>query len=252
MKKLLSIALLAAFACVWISSCSDTETYADLVDKEKSNISHWIKHCPYTDFGHIVNKNEDWVDWTTDSILSDSLHPSQVGIKLNQWYCITEGNFKRLYFCIHNFGNDGLDSLRQAGIEPTAEQYRTAMRNKKKFYAGKNVLVRYDSLYLLNDYDYDSISANSKGDNLDPISYSICYNWNASYYSTSTYSYYYSTSSSYECTSGGLAYPVRYLWEGGEASIICPFSLVESTYSSYYYTLYYGVIRYTKPNYLPQ
>jgi hypothetical protein len=114
------------------------------------------------------------------------------------------------------------------------------------------VLVRYDSLFLLTGFDYDDLDENTKADNLDPNSFLICYNWNRSYYASSYYSYYYSTGSGYECTSGGIGFPIRFLWEGGQASIICPFSLAESTYSSYYYTLYYGEITYTKPTYLPQ
>ncbi|MBO6012365.1 MAG: hypothetical protein J6P82_02455 [Bacteroidales bacterium] len=252
MKKLLFLAGSLLLACMWAASCSDTETYADLVDDEKKAISKWIKNSPYVDFGHITAKDEDWVDWTADSVLTDSLHPSQIGIELGKWYRITEGDFKRLFFCIRSFGNDGLDSLRENGIEPTREQYRTAMRNKKKFYAGRNVLVRYDSLFLLTGFDYDDLDENTKADNLDPNSFLICYNWNRSYYASSYYSYYYSTGSGYECTSGGIGFPIRFLWEGGQASIICPFSLAESTYASYYYTLYYGEITYTKPTYLPQ
>ncbi|MBR0038358.1 MAG: DUF4827 family protein [Bacteroidales bacterium] len=252
MKKILLLASSLLFISLWVASCSDTETYAELVDHEKSSITKWINKSPYVDFGHIAARDEDWVDWTADSVLTDSLHPSQIGIQLGQWYRISEGDFKRLYFCIRSFGNDGLDSLRENGIEPTAEQYREAMRNQKKFYAGKNVLVRYDSLFLLSDFDYNDLDENSKGDNLDPNSFLICYNWNKSYYSSSYYSYYYGTGSNYECTSGGLAFPIRFLWEGGQASIICPFSLAESSFASYYYTLYYGLITYKKPTYLPQ
>ena len=251
MRKIFLLAISLIAAGCWICSCSSTETYAELVEDEKQSISEWIKGNPYDiEFGHIINKDEEWVEDVADYILEDSIHPAHY-IELGQWYKITEGNFKRLYFRINSFG-DGLDSLRAKGAEISDEQERAAMRNHKKFFAGKNVLVRYDSLYLISDFDYDDLDENSKGDNLDPNSFMICYNWNRYYYYNSYYSYQYSNGSSYECTSGGIGFPVRFLWEGGNASIICPFSLVESTYSSYYYTLYYGTITYTKPNYLPQ
>lgn len=251
MKK--SIFLTACLICLgtWFASCSKTETYAELVEHEKGYISDWISGNPYDiDFGHIISVDEDWVNDVTKDILRDSIHPSN-RIELGQWYKVTEGNFKRLYFRINKFG-DGLDSIRLNGDTPSDEQLAAAMHNKKKFSTGKYVLIRYDSLYLLNSFDYETISENSKINNYEPIDFTICYNWNPSYYATQYYAYQYSTGSSYECTSGGLAYPIRFLWEGGEASIICPFSLVESSFSSYYYTLYYGTIRYTKPNYLPE
>jgi len=248
MRKSILIAACLIFVCSWLASCSKTETYAELVEQEKGYIDDWIKGNPYDiNFGHIISKDEEWLDEITEAILEDSIHPSKY-IELGQWYKITEGNFKRLYFKINSWGRDGLDSIEN----PSQEQVLTAMRNTKKIYSGKNVLVRYDSLYLLSNFDYDDLDENVKGGNLEPNSFMICYNWNPSYYATSYYSYQYSTGSSYECTSGGIGFPIRFLWEGGEASIICPFSLVESTYSSYYYTLYYGSIKYTKPNYLPQ
>ncbi len=233
MKKSLFFATCLICIGSWFASCQKTETYAELVEDEKGYIENWIKGNPYDiDFGHIISKDEDWVAEVTDKILNDSIHPSELGIELGQWYKITEGNFKRLYFKINSWGHD--DS------------------SKKKFTSGKNVLVRYDSLYLLNNFDYDDISKNVRGNNLDPNSFLICYSWNPSYYANSYYSMYYGSGSIYECTSGGLAFPIRFLWEGGEASIVCPFSLVESSYSSYYYTLYYGSITYKKPTYLQQ
>ncbi len=252
MKKTIFIATALLCLSSWFASCSKTETYAELVEEEKGYISDWIKGNPYEiDFGHIVSKDEEWVTEISNKILKDSIHPSNY-IQLGQWYKITEGNFKRLYFKINSWGKDGLDSIRLKNETPTQEQELAAMRNKKKFYAGRNVQIRYDSLYLLNDFNYDDLKENSRGNNLDPNSFIICYNWTPSYYSSNYYGSYYGTGSSYECTSGGLGFPIRFLWEGGEASIICPFSLVESSFSSYYYTLYYGSIKYTKPNYLPQ
>lgn len=252
MKKTFYLFLAVALANGIFSSCSKTQSYAELVADEKEYINSWLSNDPYdVNFGHIINKDEEWVNDVSSYVLEDSIHPSKY-IDLGQWYQITEGDFKRLYFCIRSWGHDGLDSLRAEGIEPTDEEYLTAMRNKKKFYAGKYVLVRYDSLYCLSTFDFNNIDENSKADNLDPNSFQICYNWNTSYYASTYYSMYYSSGSSYECTSGGVAFPIRFLWEGGEASIICPFSLAESTFASYYYTLYYGKITYTKPNYLPQ
>jgi len=247
MKKLLWAICAIIATAIW-GACSDTKSYADLVAEEKIYINQWINNNPYNiDFGHIISKNEEWLDETTEAILEDSIHPSKF-IELGQWYTFNETNFKRLYFCILDWGEDGVTDYNDE------EQLKEAMRSSRKFRASQNAMVRYDSLFLLTDFDYDEedLEDNVKGDNLDPNSYLIIYNWNASYYSTTYYSSYYSTGSSYECTSGGVAFPVRFLWEGGRAAIICPFSLCESTYQSYYYTFYYGNIQYKRPNYLPQ
>lgn len=245
---------IAAFVllCIFSTSCRDTETYADLVDNEKAYIGDWIKYHPYGgDLGSISSRDDDWVNSVTKKVLTDSIHPEKLGIELNKWYSLSDGDFKRLYFCIRNWG-DGLDTTRQKGQTPTDEEYEKAMRNKKKFYNGRNILVRYDSLYLLNDFNYDQPDKNIKIDNLDPLSFLIIYNWNPYYYSSTYYGYQYGSGSNYECTSGGLGFPVRFLWEDSEVSLICPFSLVETQYSSYYYTFYYGIVRYSRPNYLPQ
>ena len=250
MKKILCIGSCLLLACSWMA-CSKTETYAELVANEKDAINTWISKDPIdVGFGHISSKNEEWVKNVASDILVDSLHPEQCGVELGKWYRITEGDFKRLYFRINSWGNDGLNELREKGIEPTDEQYKTAMRNKKKFYTGKNILVRYDQQYIISEYDYDEGATNVSGDNGKTVDYLICYSWNSSYYSNSYYGNYYGANANDECTSGGIAFPARFLWEGGNASIICPFSLVEATYSGYYYTFYYGDIEYTKPNFL--
>lgn len=231
MKKILFIISSLIVTCLWVG-CKDTETYADLVDHEKGNISRWIKNDPFdVGFGNIIRKDEDWVSEATKKVLNDSVHPKDLGIELGQWYEITEGDFKRLHFRINSWGKDN-DS-------------------KKKFHAGKDVLVRYDSLYLLNGFDYEKPENNAKGDNLDPLDFLICYGWNTYYYASMYYGSSYGSTSSYACTSGGLAFPIRFLWEGGNASIICPFSLVESSMQSYYYTLYYGDVTYLRPTYTP-
>lgn len=245
MKKLLLAISAIIFPCLWYA-CSDTQSYADLVKEEEQYIDQWINNNPYSiDFGHISTKNESWLNEVNEGILEDSIHPSKY-IELGKWYTFDETNFKRLYFCILDWGEDGVTDYNDE------EQLKQAMRSKKKFRTSQNALVRYDSLFLLTDFDYDDPEDNAKGSNLDPNSYLIIYNWNTNYYSTAYYKNYYSTGSSYECTSGGLGFPVRFLWEGGHAAIICPFSLVETTYQSYYYTFYYGNIEYKRPTYLPQ
>lgn len=253
MKKLFFAAASLILLCIGISSCNDHETYADLVDNERNYINKFIGNDPFNNnFGHIITKDEDWVNTITKDVVTDSIHPEKAGIELEQWYRIDEGDFKRLYFCIHNWGEDGLNAKRASGSQITDQEYKDAMRNGKKFYTGKNALVRFDNLYLLNDFDYDNLSNNTKIDNLDPLSFKIIYNWTPYYYSNQYYGYNYSSSTSYECGSGGLGFAPRFLWEGGEVSLIVPFSLVESDYSQYYYTLYYGQVRYSRPNYLPQ
>lgn len=245
MKKLFFLAISLTLTCCWFTSCKDTQTFADLVNIEIESISTWVNNNPYTEFGHITSWDEEKVNSVTKSILNDSIHPSKY-LKLDQWYSIKEGNFKRLYFCIHSWGHDGVTDYNDEA------QLKEAMRLKKKFSNGKNILVRYDSLFVLNKFDYENLDKNVKGDNLDPNSFMICYNWNSAYYSTTYYGYSYGSGSSYECTSGGLGFPARFLWDGGKASIICPFSLVETTFAQYYYTLYYGDITYLQPTYLPK
>lgn len=252
MKKLLLFAGLALF-CLGFTSCKDAETYADLVDNEKEYISNFIGNDPFgVNFGKIIAKDEDWVTETTKKVLTDSIHPEQAGVELHQWYKITEGDFKRLYFCINSWGEDGLNDKREAGETITNEEYKESLKNGKKFFTGKNALVRFDNMYLLNEFNYEEPSNNVKLDNLDPLSFQLIINWNAYYYTNSYYGYSYGSGSSYECTSGGVGFATRFLWEGANVSIICPFSLVETQYSSYYYTLYYGEIVYSKPNYIPQ
>lgn len=244
MKKTILLAISLVLSCSWFSSCKETQTYADLVNLERDYISTWIASSPYTEFGHITTWDEEKVKSISKDVLIDSIHPSKY-IDLNRWYYIKEGDFKRLYFCIRSWGKDGVTDYNDEA------QLKAAMRNKK-FYNQENILIRYDSLFILNAFDYENVDNNLKGDNLEPNSFKICYNWNTSYYAQTYYAQAYGSGSSYECTSGGLAFPVRFLWNGGKASIICPFSLTEIAFSNNYYTLYYGDINYYRPTYLPK
>ena len=234
MKKIIFafIAVMAStLSAGFFSSCSDTKSYADYVSEERHYIQEWID---YNGFEIAGKFDEDQIDEMDKAILEDSICPSDF-IELGKWYMITEGDFKRLYFRINNWGNDYPN-----------------MKSAKKFYEEENILVRYEDLNCLTEYNYEDIESNIIGDNLDPISYQICYNWSRNYYATTYYGNQYGTGSSYECNSGGLGFPIRFLWQGGEASLIVPFNLASSDLSAYYYTLYYGTVRYTKPNYLPQ
>lgn len=230
MKKLgfVIVSLLAGYIC---SSCNDTKSYADYVNDERHYIQDWVD---YNDFKIAAKFDEEQINNMATAILEDSICPSDF-IELGKWYEITDGDYKRMLFRINNWGTDYPN-----------------MSSKKKFYVGDNILVRYQDLYNLTSYDYTEPEKNIAFDNLDPNSYEVCYNWNSYYYASTYYSYSFGTGSSYECTSGGLGFPIRFLWHGGEASIIVPFNIVSSSYSSYYYTLYYGTVRYTKPNYLPE
>lgn len=206
-------------------ACEDSETYADIVDAEKKYISNFVKDQNIS----AIHWNEDKVEEVTRQVLNDSIDPATL-IDLDQWYYVTEGDFKRLYFKIKNWGNRYPDF--ESG----------------KFRSGSQALVRYDSCYNLNNY----VSLEEgKGSNLDPNSYEIIYSWSTEYYASSYYGYYYGTGSDYECTSGGLGFPLRFLWEGGEAALIVPFSLGSSMDQSYYYTIYYGSVKYSRPNHLP-
>lgn len=245
MKKTIFLVISFLLTCGWLSSCKDTQTYADLVRLEREAIDTWISSNPYTEFGRVSSWDDEKLTDITKDILNDSIHPCKY-LELNKWYHINEGDFKRLYFRINDWGNDGVTNYDDEA------QLEQAMRNRKKFYGKRDVLLRYDSLFIINDFNYEDLDKNIKGDNLDPNSFLICYNWNTSYYCNMYYGSSYGSGSSYECTSGGLGFPIRFLWEGGNASIICPFSLVESSFASSYYTLYYGNITYSRPNYLPK
>jgi len=209
------------------ASCNDTETYAELVDAEKNAIGNFIRYADIS----ARNVDEDWVDHVTKAIVEEGAHPQEY-IELNQWYTITEGDFKRLYFKIKDWGKVNASDLEE-----------------NKFTTGSNALVRYDSCYNLGTFvDFET----DKGSNLDPNSYEIIYSWRSDYYATSYYAYSFGTGKNYECTNGGLAFPLRFLWTGGEAAVIVPFSLGSTSDQSYYLTCYYGSVKYTRPNYLPE
>lgn len=230
MKKL-SLNVLALLLMLFTAaSCSDTQSYADLVNQEEDYIEDFKNYAGI----EAIEIDEDVLNNWTTKVLRDSIDPGTL-VKKDQWYMVNEGDFKRLYFRIKDFGN------RQDG----------ASFYKNKINVGSYVLVRYEDCYLLNDFkEFDDRKA---VDNLDPYSYQMIYNWNTSYYATTYYAYQYGNSTSQNtCTSGGLAFPVRFMWFGGEAELIVPFSLVESDYSSSYLTLYYGKVRYTKPSYVPE
>lgn len=228
-KKILAITtIVAAIVC---TSCNDTKSYAEYVSDERHHIQEWID---YNDIVVAGKFDEEQINDMAEAILEDSICPSEF-IELGKWYQITDGYYKRMLFRVNSWGNEYPD-----------------MRSSKKFFENENVLVRYQNLLNLSDYNYTEPEKNIALDNLDPNSYEVCYSWNRNYYCYQGYAYSYGTGSSYECTSGGVGFPIRFLWQGGEASVIVPFNLIPSTFSSYYYTLYYGTVRYTKPNYLPQ
>lgn len=251
MKKIFYF-IATALVIIAYSACSDTETYADLVADEESYIDHLITAEGF----NVRSINEETMkDWT-NQVLKDSVNPATL-FELNQWYTVTEGYFKRLCFKVNKWGTGYdrwqrweayKDSLQQ-NLQPKVKPDSVSFYNNKVV-SGSYVLIRYDSLYLMSDTL--DIHEETPANNLPPYNYELIYGWNESYYATSTYSYYYGSSSSYACTSGGIAFPLRFLWYDSEVSLIVPFSLVPSDYSSYYYTLYYGKVKYSKPNYLPE
>lgn len=230
MKNLSLNAIALLLMLFSVASCSkDTQSYADLVDNEEGYIQH------FKDYAGIeaIDIDEDDINTWTTKILQDSIDPSNYIVK-DQWYKVTEGDFKRLYFRIKDFG-----------------QRQNGSFYKNKISNGSYVLVRYEDCYLLNNFT--EFNEKKAVDNLSPYNFEIIYNWTPSFYASTYYSYQYGSSSSVNaCTSGGMAFPVRFMWYGGEAELIVPFSLVSSEYSSNYYTIYYGKILYTKPNYIPE
>lgn len=244
MKKIF-FALTSLVLC--LSSCSsDTKSYAELVDSEKSYISRFLG----MEGINVIEMDDERLSSITKSVLSDSVPPSRL-IRKGQWYTFSDGYFKRLYFRINNWGKAGdayiayRDSL-DNGLQPkVVRRFKDA-----KFRTGSYAEVRYDSLYSLTDEV--NIHKDLPSDNLAPYEYEIVMNWSESYYAMPSYGMYYNSNKAYECTSGGLAFPLRFLWYGGEASLIVPFSLVSSDLSSYYFTLYYGKVTYTNPSFLPE
>lgn len=246
--------LFIVWACLAaLPSCTkDTQSYADLVNKEESNINYLVDHENF----NFKSIDEETVNDWTNKVLKDSIDPASL-IDLGQWYSITEGNFKRLYFKINKWGENREKWLRWQSYKDSLAQNQKPMVRpdsvsfyNQKMVSGSYVLVRYDSLF--NVTDSLDIHKDIPASNLDPYSYQIIYGWNEYYYATTYYSYNYGSSSSYACTSGGLAFAPRFLWYDSEVSLIVPFSLVPSDLSSYYYTLYYGRVKYSKPNYLPE
>ncbi len=236
MKKLFYTVFATLLLTIASVSCTkDTQTYADLVDIEEDAISYYLSQ---QNVKTIRVSDEEISNWTK-AVLRDSVSPAEF-IRLGQWYEITEGNFKRLCFRINDWGED----YQKAAAERTTPFY------EDKFISGSYALVRYDSLYRMTD------SLDMEKDvplnNYTPYDYEMIYNWNEYYYANTYYSYSFGSGSSYECTSGGLGFPLRFLWNGGEVSLIVPFSLVPNEYANYYYTLYYGKVRYTKPTYIPE
>lgn len=251
MKKFLYTLFVLLFAAVY-ASCSDTQTYADLVNNEENSINYLVT----TENMNVISINEETMENWTDYVLKDSISPAEY-IQLGQWYTVTEGYFKRLYFRINDWGtgfhrwqawkayNDSIADHLSPSVKPDSVSFYD-----NKIVNGSYVLVRYDSLFLMTD-SLD-IHSDTPADNLNPYSYKIIFGWNPAYYATTYYSYSMGSSSSYACTSGGLAFPLRYLWYDSSVSLIVPFSITESEYSSYYYTFYYGNVKYSKPNYLPE
>lgn len=252
MNKIL-YALSALFTLALCLSCSkDTQSYADLVSNEETIIDNFVagQNINYKTIDEETMKN-----WT-NNVLKDSIDPAEL-IELGTWYKVNEGDFKRLYFRINKWGQ-GRDKWKkwQAYQDSVSQHLQPKVRpDSVSFYTnkvvnGSYVMLRYDSLYQMTEtLDIENAMPI---DNLDPYSYQLIYGWNEQYYATTYYSYYYGSSSNYSCTSGGLAFPLRYLWYDSEVSLIVPFSLVPSDLSNYYYTLYYGKVKYSKPNYLPE
>lgn len=236
-----------------IASCSeDTRSYADLVKSEEQSIDYLIAKENFK----VRNIDEETVNDWTKKVLQDSIDPASL-MELGQWYNISEGYFKRLCFRINSWGDNRDRWLRWKAYEDSVAQGQSPKVRPdsvsfytQKMQSGSYVLIRYDSLY--NMTDSLDIHKDIPATNLDPYSYQIIYGWNEYYYATNYYQYSYGSSSTYACTSGGLAFAPRFLWYGAEVSLIVPFSLVQSDLSSYYYTLYYGKVRYSKPNYLPE
>lgn len=245
---LCAFAILAA-----LSSCTEDQTsYADLVKTEENHIDYLLNREGFKTRNIDEETLKDW----TNKVLKDSIDPAEF-MDLGQWYQITEGSFKRLCFRINKWGDGRQRWLKwQAYQDSINHNMRPSVRPdsvsfySQKMVSGSYVQVRYDSLFMITDTL--DIHTALPTNNLEPYDYQLIYGWNEYYYASYYYSYNFGSTSSYTCTSGGLGFAPRFLWYGAEVSLIVPFSLVSQDLSSYYYTLYYGKVRYTKPNYLPE
>ena len=167
-KKILAITtIVAAIVC---TSCNDTKSYAEYVSDERHYIQEWID---YNDIVVADKFDEEQINDMAEAILVDSVCPSEF-IELGKWYQITDGYYKRMLFRINSWGNEYPD-----------------MRSSKKFFENENVLVRYQNLLNLSDYNYIEPEKNIALDNLDPNSYEVCYSWNRNYYCYQGYAYSY-------------------------------------------------------------
>lgn len=252
MNKILYFLSTLALLAGLMSCRESTRSYADLVSIEENSINYLLDKENYS----VKNIDEETVNDWTKKVLNDSIDPAEL-IQLGQWYNVTEGYFKRLCFRINSWGENHdrwlawkayKDSL-QNHLQPSVKPDSISFYNQK-ITNGSYILVRYDSLF--NMTDSLDIHKDIPASNLSPYDYQIIYGWNEYYYATQYYQYNYGSASTYTCTSGGLAFAPRFLWYGSEVSLIVPFSLVSTDLTSYYYTLYYGRVKYSKPNYLPE
>lgn len=97
------------------------------------------------------------------------------------------------------------------------------------------VLFRYYGTLRFSTADTTKYSNNG---NLDPISFT--------YGNSNTYTDYYSSNYSYSFLSPACAFPLDYVGEGGEVSMIVPFANGSAMQQSSYEPLFYGRIKYTK------
>ena len=152
MKKLLYTLFVLLFVAVY-ASCSDTQTYADLVNNEENSINYLVT----TENLDVISINEETMENWTNYVLKDSISPADY-IQLGQWYTVTEGYFKRLYFRINDWGtgfhrwqawkayNDSIADHLSPSVKPDSVSFYD-----NKIVNGSYVLVRYDSLFLMTD-----------------------------------------------------------------------------------------------------
>ena len=188
MKKLLYTLSVLLFAAVY-ASCSDTQTYADLVNNEENCINYLVT----TENLDVISTTDETLENWTNYVPKDSISPADY-IQLGQWYTVTEGYFKRLYFRINDWGtgfhrwqawkayNDSIANHLSPSVKPDSVSFYD-----NKIVNGSYVLVRYDSLFLMTD-SLD-IHSDTPADNLNPYSYKIIFGWNPAYYATTYYSY---------------------------------------------------------------
>lgn len=192
--------LLIGFTAV-LSSCSDSKTYAQLLDDEKKAIKNFISLTNDSlKFSETINVSAAQLEEYTAQASWDSIDNKH--FELNKWYKFEDG----LYMRINSFGD-------------TSQMFKSR----------DGVVIRYWDTYNLLTY---TGSDSKKINNLADDSYWLIDPW------TVNYSGQFGT---------GIAFPIRFLGDKGEVSLIIPSKLGTTNDAQAVVPYYYGSVSYILP-----